>query len=80
MNDHPLTDEMIKDMWLNGLIDSGYVRREFNEDDMRAAYDKGRDDQLEQALHWLRTTQWYLNPSTLADLLEEAMRPQENNS
>ena len=76
MNDHPLTDDIIWSMWSEG------DRTALAEEKLaRAAYDKGRDDQLEQALHWLRTTQWYLNPSTLADLLEEAMRPQqqENN-
>ncbi len=45
--------------------------------DMRA----GADWQLEQVLEWLRTTQVYHCPSVMADLLEEAMRPtQENNS
>lgn len=47
MIDHPLTDEMIEDLWtkpyeLDESIDFQVIR---------AAYDKGRDDRLEQVIN-----------------------------
>lgn len=76
---HPLTDRMIQEIQIR------FGGHDFTSyEDMRAAYDKGDADRLERVLHWLRTIKWHLNevprgPSELADQLEEAMRPQEDN-
>jgi len=44
---HPLTDKILKQ---HGMIDDRCVEGEriFFDDDMRAAYDKGREDQLDK--------------------------------
>ena len=71
---HPLTEENYYKEIINDRsekVPSEYT--EFTRTDMRDI----ADWQLEQAIKWLKTTQWYLNPSTMADLLEEAMRPQQ---
>ena len=47
---HPLTDEMMEDIHGNR---PGYSNP-FDEDDMRAAYDKGAADRLEQVIEWIR--------------------------
>lgn len=77
-NNHPITvpPELVKQM----ATKNGTHYKDLSEHcqivaDQAARW--GADWQLEQVLHWLRTTKWYLNPSTLADLLEEAMRPQQ---
>ena len=45
----PLTDEICLEITNRPyMVDT-------RKDDMRAAYDKGRDDQLEQVIDWLRT-------------------------
>ena len=55
---HPLTDAKCRDI-ANNLcfrwpphVDQGEVL--YAEDDMRAAYDLGRDAQLEQVIEWLK--------------------------
>ena len=77
MTDHPLTDELIDQiqMKFGGPCFECY-------DDIRAAYDKGAADRLEQCIAWLEN----LHPkytlakhSTLANMMKEAMRPQEDN-
>ena len=72
---HPLTDEICDQITDELSIFS-------IEDCMRAAYDKGAADRLEQCIAWLEN----LHPkytlakhSTLANMMKEAMRPQENN-
>jgi len=73
---HPLTDEACQK-----IIDSQYCSKYgpemygyYVEEFMRAAFDKGADWKLQWVLTWLRKPgQWYVSPSTLADLLEEAM-------
>jgi hypothetical protein len=80
---HPLTDEMIL-----SIADEAYHLPGY-QDDMRAAYDKGRDDQLEQVIEWLKMglpSGCYLEHSTwekseidvdyLLHDLKKAMRPQ----
>ena len=90
MADHPLTDEICKSIAVcypyNNRIDiedCGHLT------DMRAAYDKGRNDQLEQVVEWLRTQTDYSGTfyyetlggiETIEDALMSAMRPQEDNS
>jgi len=65
---HPLTDD-ICDSLIKEFVG-------FDPDDMRTA----ADWQLKQVLEWLRATQDF-NALVMADLLEEAMRPtQEENS
>ena len=71
---HPLTEEIYYKEIINDRsekVPSEYT--EFTRTDMRDI----ADWQLEQVIMWLKTTQWYLDPSTMADLLEEAMRPQQ---
>jgi len=65
MTDHPLTD---------------YYSVYYDEDDMRAAYDRGRDDQLEQVLAHMAYNWLWLSGGRINEL-REAMRPtQEDNS
>ena len=49
---HPLTDKILEQF---GLIDDQCVEGEriFFDDDMRSAYDRGREDQMEECLKWL---------------------------
>ncbi len=47
----------------------------FDCDDMRAAYDLGRAEQLEEVIQWI---EYHAEPTRLINDLEEAMRPQEN--
>ena len=55
MIDHPLTDDLAEDIapdsqWSNDIGDVV-----FTHDDMRVAYDKGREDRLKQVIEWLRS-------------------------
>ena len=81
---HPLTDEMMDKIHGNR---PGYSNP-FDEDDMRAAYDKGAADRLEQVIEWLKTQTDYSGTfyyeasgdiETIEDALMSAMRPQEDN-
>jgi len=49
---HPLTDKILEQF---GLIDDQCVEGEriFFDDDMRSAYDRGREEQMEECLRWL---------------------------
>jgi hypothetical protein len=79
---HPLTDDHI-----SAIFDHDVDL----EDQMRLAYDKGRNEQLEQVIAWLKDNlqSWYLDPSgesgykinvnEVVSDLEEAMCPQENS-
>ena len=72
MTDHPLTDEMIQEI---AISVGGY---EFNDSchaEMRAAYDKGDRDRLEQCIDWLEDTDCD-DPQETAQRLRKAMRPQ----
>ena len=84
---HLLTDEMILEiMNTTGPCDPAYFgERHPSPEEMRAAYDKGRDDQLEQDAKLFAeylVAQWGFAP-VIADLrskwFKEAMRPQEDN-
>ncbi len=78
---HPLTDKILEQF---GMIDDRCVEGEriFFDDDMRAV----ADWQLKQCLEFLRTTKFHersdyfdLRYDSYANLLEDAMRPQEDN-
>ena len=66
---HPLTDEMMDKIHGDRY---GYDNP-YDEVDMRAA----ADWQLEQVIEWLNTTPYYFCPSVMAQLLQKAMRPQQ---
>ncbi len=51
MTEHPLTDEIIEEI-AEDVFYYEYSIPIFRQD-MRTAYDKGRDDQLEQVMKWL---------------------------
>ena len=68
---HPLTDEMMYKIHGNR---PGYSNP-FDENDMRAAYDKGDRDRLEQCIDWLEDTDCD-DPQETAQRLRKAMRPQ----
>ena len=76
---HPLTDDIIEsELATPAHFTSGSLVGLFTHDDMRAAYDKGSDDRLEQCITWLKDFKYFICPSVLADQLQEAMRPQED--
>ena len=75
MSNHPLTDELLYEMFLENC------GMGFTDDNMRAAYDKGAADRLEQVIEWLKDELDYrsdIDPNLLSDL-KQAMRPQEDN-
>lgn len=84
---HPLTDEIIEEI-AEDVFYYEYSIPIFRQD-MRTAYDKGRDDQLEQVMKWLdENLSNYTDDDYLGDCeplyklegdLKEAMRPQEDN-
>ena len=81
MTEHPLTDELLQQIGC-----ANPRARVFDTQAMRAAYDKGRDDQLEQVIEWLNETIFErgrsLEAVNIPEELREAMRPtttQENN-
>ena len=67
---HPLTDEMIEDLAqfepdLNEFL-------KFNRsNDMRAAYDKGADWQLERVIEWLQANLWLHDDETGSIYIKE---------
>ena len=83
MTEHPLTDEIIEEI-AEDVFYYEYSIPIFRQD-MRTAYDKGRDDQLEQVMKWLDenlsnyTDDDYLGDCEplhkLEDDLKKAMRP-----
>ena len=85
MTDHPLTDEKCMSLFsFKRLMDES--RPITVEDSMRAAYDlgreNGREERLIEVLYWLRATRYYGRVAELADQLEKAMCPtqQEGNN
>jgi hypothetical protein len=70
---HPLTDEMIEEIWeKTGPCDPAYFgERHPSPEEMRNA----ADWQLEQVIEWLKDELDY-DPNLLLDL-KEAMRPQQ---
>ncbi len=66
---HPLTLEKI------AILSSARLLTEDICNDMRAAYDLGRAEQLEECIQWI---EYHAEPTRLINDLEEAMRPQEN--
>ena len=88
---HPLTDEIIEEIAEDMYYYHEYCLAPIFRCDMRAAYDKGRDDQLEQVMKWLdENISNYTDDDYLGDCeplhklegdLKKAMRPiQEDNS
>ena len=84
MTDHPLTDDVCQKIidsepgskWGPEMIDC------FVEDFVRAAYDKGCNDQLEKVIEWLEDcsicdTIIHRGESVLVEELRKAMRPQK---
>ena len=89
MTKHPLTNKKaFKKFWDHTVDVTTEVL--YTPDGIRAAYDLGRDEQLEKVMKWLDknlrnyTDDTYLSIwkplHMLESDLEEAMRPQENNS
>ena len=79
---HPLTDEIIDEIaqFNPDLTGEQVINRDH---DMRVAYDKGCNDQLEKVIEWLEDcsiydTIVYRGESVLVEELRKAMRPQEN--
>ena len=79
---HPLTDAKLHDEY-GGYLEEGWCNSIYCPDDMRAV----ADWQLKQCLEFLRTHKFHerhdyfdLRADNYANLLEDAMRPtQENN-
>ena len=80
---HPLTDEIIEEI-AEDVFYYEYSIPIFRQD-MRAAYDKGRDDQLEQVIAWLKLNtddyllqdyyKTYFLTEAFLDDFKKAMRP-----
>ena len=67
MAKHPLSDEVIRD----------YGWYHYNSDQLRAAYDKGMEDRLEQVVKWLRHNLGFTRTSVdyIVQNLQVAMHP-----
>ena len=50
---HPLTDEILKQKFWNYAIENERGEWDYSTNGMRAAYDLGRGDQMEECLRWL---------------------------
>ena len=84
-NQHPLTDELLQQIGC-----ANPRARVFDTQAMRAAYDKGRDDQLEQVMEWLdehlsnySDAPWLGSCESILDLkdhLKKAMRPMRTHN
>jgi len=91
MTEHPLTDESCCQLWQDNKDNWLKLQEPFpaTRRIMRAAYDLGRDDQLEQVMKWLdKNLSNYTDDDYLGDCeplhklegdLKKAMRSQENN-
>ena len=66
---HPLTQELMDNIHGD---EPGYSNP-YDEDDMRAAYDLGREEQLEQCIAWFDDT------DCLAQRMRKAMRPAQED-
>lgn len=73
-NQHPLTDEICKGLVIFPLeSEHDYI-------EMRAAYDLGRDEQLEQVIEYLeKDLEFVLWSDSFMKKFKLAMRPQEEN-
>lgn len=83
MTNHPLTDEIIEEIWdTTGPCDPAYFgERHPSPEEMRAAYDLGYTQGLEDASDLITCLQRKDSPAEPITLEElEAMRPQEDNS
>jgi len=91
MAEHPLTDDVLKQIGCENPLElpclsiSGRVRV-FGTQAMRAAYDLGRDEQLEQVIEWMKVNLikhgFHEGYAYLYKDLKKAMRPtttQEDN-
>ena len=89
MTKHPLTNKKaFKKFWDHTVDVTTEVL--YTPDGIRAAYDLGRDEQLEKVMKWLdKNLRNYTDDTYLGDCyplhmlerhLKEAMRPQEDNS
>ena len=91
MTDHPLTDEKCEDIahkaqWAGDIGDVV-----FRHCDMRAAYDKGQSDRLEQVIEWISANlseayiyvdfsgAYVIDEEKFVEDLKKAMRPQEHS-
>ena len=78
MTDHPLTDEMIDVLWDKTRASKIDWDEPIDSEVIRAAYDLGADQQLEQVIDWIET---YLTAGdVISESLKKAMRPQEEES
>ena len=76
---HPLTEQIIKDLWKDTISSRVNVNEPIDSQVIRAA----ADWQLEQVLEWLEETECnrYNNVKIIhANDLRAAMRPQKDNS
>ena len=65
MTDHPLTDDIAESIAVTELqCPFGIGQLVFTHDDMRAAFDKGRDHQLEQVIEWIQANLWLYDDET----------------
>jgi hypothetical protein len=89
---HPLTDELLQQIRCSNpraRLRSPSLPPVFDTQAMRAAYDRGRDEQLEQVMKWLdENISNYTDDDYLGDCeplhklegdLKKAMRSQEDN-
>ena len=86
---HPLTDLMIEELAEDMFYYEYYIP--IFRQDLQVAYDKGRDDQLEQVIKWFKQSTSHYGGDCLyfdnhydldegiGNVLEKAMRPQEDN-
>ena len=84
-NQHTLTDELLQQIGC-----ANPRARVFDTQAMRTAYDKGRDDQLEQVMEWLdehlsnySDAPWLGSCESILDLkdhLKKAMRPMRTHN
>ena len=91
---HPLSDELIKDLWDKTSASMDNMEDPILYQFIRAAYDKGAADKLEQATDWLNNNVGMLILSTESELsdryldsleeefihdLKKTMRPQQQD-
>ena len=81
---HPLTDDIIEsELATPAHFTSGSLVGLFTHDDMRVAYNKGCNDQLEKVIEWLNEAIsdqciiWPHQIDALPRRLQKAMRPQQ---
>ena len=97
MTKHPLTDEMIEDIAYKTIQSDETIRTEglgvppyrdgrvvLRYDDMRKAYDlgreKGREDRLKQVIEWLEDYEQVCGGFIRIAYFKQAMRPQQEDN